>query len=110
MPSCTLATDEAFGAPRELAGAVERAEEVGGAVVDQPAGGALWVDGHLADGVDGQRRLSGGADADGGDELDRIADVAQLAPAARLVDHALDRRRERGGLRGEQDLAADGRR
>ena len=93
---------------REGAGTGERAEEVGGSLVHQTAGGMIGVDGHLADGVDDQpvfRVLPG---AHGGEQFDGLADVAQLLAASRFVEHAVDVGGQGGGVSGEQDLAADG--
>src|SRR5437867_5510618 len=108
VPMASTSLGEALRTPRELSRARERAEEIGRAVIREPSGGALRVDGHMADGVDGELRLGRLADPDGGDELDRLADVAQVAAAAGLVDHPFGRGRERGGVGGEQHLAADG--
>ena len=69
--------DEAVRLACELARAGQRAEEVGAAFVYEPPGGAVRVDDHAADWIDGKvapRRL---ALADGREELDRFANVAQ---------------------------------
>jgi hypothetical protein len=68
--------DEAFGLLRELAGTGEGAEEVGGALVHEPAGRADWVDSHPTDRVDGESALRRLALADGREDLNRFAHVS----------------------------------
>jgi hypothetical protein len=104
----SAAIDEALGLPREVAGAGQRAEEVRGVLVRQPPGRAFDVDRHLAHRVDRQPALCRLAGADRGDELDRLANVAQLTASARLVQHAFEVGGQCCGVRGQQDLAADG--
>jgi hypothetical protein len=96
----------AFGVPGELACARKRAEEVGGAFVHQPPGGAVGIHCHPANGIYGELALGRLPFADGGKELDGLANIAQHFAAARLIEHALELGHERGGLRRQQDLAA----
>jgi hypothetical protein len=60
----------------ELGGAGQRAEEVGVVFEDEPADGVLGVYGHLADGVYRKFAVDWLALRDGGEQLDRVADVA----------------------------------
>ena len=57
--------DEPFGVRRELSGAGESAEEVGGLFEDESAGCMLGVYRHLADGVDWKLAVHGLALRDG---------------------------------------------
>ena len=65
------------GISRERRRAGQGAKGVGRAVVDEASSGAIRIDGHAADRVDCQPALRGISLADGGYELDWIADVAQ---------------------------------
>ena len=68
----------------------------------------VGVDGHPADRVDGQVAARASPDAHRREQLDGLADVAQLLAPARLVEHAVDVGGQRGGVPSQQDLAADG--
>jgi hypothetical protein len=90
----------------ELACAGERAEEVGGAFVHEPAGCAVGIYCHPANGVHGELTLRRLPCTDGGEEFDGLANVAQRFTAPRLIEHALELGYERRGMRRQQDLAA----
>ena len=102
-----LPSRELLGPAREVARTFERAEEVRGPLVRQASSRVVGVNRHLADGVDGEPvcRRPGPHRRE---EVDRLAYVAKLLAAARLVKDAVDVRRFRSGMRGEQHLAADG--
>jgi hypothetical protein len=70
----------------ELACAGERAEEVGGAFVHEPAGCAVGIYCHPANGVHGQLALRRVPCTHGGEESDGLANVAQRFAAALTHD------------------------
>ena len=78
-------------------------------VHEQAADGTLRIDRHLADGVDGEV-VGGLVQANDGEDLDGLGDVAQYSPATGLVEHALEIGRECGRLPGDEQLAAAGER
>src|SRR4051794_19171402 len=102
----TSGRDEALRIASELGGTGERAEVVRRAFEHEAPGGVVGIDRHLADRVDRQRAVAGRSDAHGGEQLDRLANVAQRVAAARLVVDAVDRGSERGCVAGDQHLAA----
>jgi hypothetical protein len=57
-------------------------------------------------GVAGEVTLGRFAGTHGGEELDGLANIAQCAAAVRHVENAVDLRRERGCVSGQQYLAA----
>jgi len=68
----------------------------------------VGVDGHAADRVHGEVSLRVLTGTDCSEQLDRLAHVAQLLAAARLVQDAVEVMGQRGGVPGQQELAADG--
>ena len=83
----------------------KRAEVVRLLVYQQATDRVLWIDRHLADGVDRQV-IHAPVHANHGEDLDRLGDVAQDLPPARRIEHALEIRGERCRLTGDEYLAA----
>src|SRR5436190_5829386 len=74
-PGTVASGDEAVRLAGELARTRQRAEEVGDAVVDEPPGGAVRIDGHATDWIDGEGAPGGLALADCREDLNRFANV-----------------------------------
>jgi hypothetical protein len=83
----------------------ERTEVVRLLVQAQAADRVLWIDCHLADRVDRQM-LGALVRANDRENLDRLSNVSQDLPPARLVKHSLEIRGERCRVAGDKQLAA----
>src|SRR5512133_447992 len=71
----SLSSREALGVTSELAGTRQRAEEVGALLVHEPSGGAVRIDDHPADRIDGESIAL--PNSERREDLDRFGDVAQ---------------------------------
>ena len=98
MPGSTRSGDEALRLTSELACTGKRAEEVGGAFVQQPAGRVFRVDRHPADGIQRQSVLSGITVGECREDVDRFPNISELVTTARLIEDAPKLRCQRGGV------------
>jgi hypothetical protein len=107
--------DESLWASRECPGASQRAEEVGGVLVDEPSCRAVWIEGHTADRVDREAavgRCDLAIPAIGGCARNRrprrrVLGTRRLRHAQRIrrsVRPGADNRRDHGRHRGSATL------
>ena len=73
--------------------------------MQEPAGGAVRVDGHAADWIERKLAVCRLALADRREDLDRLANVAQPFATTRLIEDASEVGGERCGVARQQDLA-----